>query len=81
MQRVKAGVDGLIVVRVKEVSPAADAQIQEGDVITQVNGEKVTTTQEFARIVGKTKKGDYLKLYVYNPRADVSRFALVKLED
>ncbi len=81
MQRVKAGVDGLMVVRVKEVSPAADAQIQEGDVITQVNGEKVTTTQEFARIVGKTKKGDYLKLYVYNPRADVSRFALVKLED
>ncbi len=81
MQRVKAGIDGLIVVRVKEVSPAADAQIQEGDVITQVNGEKVTTAEEFGRIVARAKKGDYLKLYVYNPRADVSRFALVKLED
>jgi serine protease Do len=81
MQRIRAGIDGLIVVRVKEVSPAADAQIQEGDVITQVNGEKVSTTQEFARIVSKTKKGDYLRLYVYNPRADASRFALVKLED
>ncbi len=81
MQRIKAGIDGLIVVRVKEVSPAADAQIQEGDVITQVNGEKVTTTEEFGKIVARAKKGDYLRLYVYNPRADLSRFALVKLED
>ena len=81
MQRVKTGVEGLLVVRVKEVSAAADAQIQEGDVITSVNGEKVTTTDEFGKIVGKAKKGDYLKLYVYSPRADNSRFALVKIED
>ena len=81
MQRVKTGVEGLLVVRVKEVSPAADAAIQEGDVITSVNGEKVTTTDEFGKIVGKAKKGDYLKLYVYSPRADNSRFALVKIED
>ena len=81
MQRVKTGVEGLLVVRVKEVSPAADAQIQEGDVITSVNGEKVTTTDEFGKIVGKAKRGDYLKLYVYSPRADNSRFALVKIED
>jgi serine protease Do len=81
MQRIKAGIEGLIVVRVKEVSPAADAQISEGDVITQVNGEKVSTAEEFGRIVSKAKKGDYLKLYVYSPRADLSRFALVKLTD
>ncbi len=81
MQRIKAGIEGLIVVRVKEVSPAADAQIQEGDIITQVNGEKVTTAEEFGKLVAKAKKGDYLRLYVYNPRADISRFALVKLED
>ena len=81
MQRIKTGVEGLLVVRVKEVSPAADAQIQEGDVITHVNGEKVTTTDEFGKIVAKARKGDYLKLYVYSPRADASRFALVKLED
>ncbi len=81
MQRIKAGIEGLIVVRVKEVSPAAEAQISEGDVITQVNGEKVSTAEEFGKIVSKAKKGDYLKLYVYSPRADVSRFALVKLDD
>ena len=57
MQRVKTGVEGLLVVRVKEVSPAADAQIQEGDVITSVNGEKVTTTDEFGKIVGEGEEG------------------------
>ena len=81
MQRIKPEVEGLLVVRVKEVSPAADANIQEGDIITQVNGQKIVSTDEFAKLVAKAKKGDYLKLYVYNPRADVSRFALVKLED
>jgi serine protease Do len=81
MQRIKGEVEGLLVVRVKEVSPAADALIQEGDIITQVNGQKVTTAEEFGRLVAGAKKGDYLKLYVYNPRADVSRFALVKIGD
>ena len=81
MQRIKADVDGLVVVHVKEVSAAADAGIQEGDIITQVNGQKVGTTEEFGKAIAKAKKGDYLKLYVYNPRANVSRFALVKIGD
>ena len=81
MERIKADVDGLVVVHVKEVSPAADAGIQEGDIITQVNGQKVGSTDDFGKVVGKAKKGDYLKLYVFNPRANVSRFALVKIDD
>ncbi len=81
MQRLKADVDGLLVVRVKEVSAAADAGIQEGDIITQVNGQKVGTTEDFGKVVSRAKKGDYLKLYVYHPRANVSTFALVKIGD
>jgi S1-C subfamily serine protease len=80
MQRIKSGIDGLLVVRVKEVSPAADAAIQEGDVITAVNGQKVSTADEFGKVVAKAKKGEYLKLYVFNPRANISRFALVKID-
>jgi serine protease Do len=81
MQRIKADVDGLVVVHVKEVSAAADAGIQEGDIITQVNGQKIGTTEEFGKVVSRAKKGDYLKLYVYHPRANVSTFALVKIGD
>lgn len=73
-------IDGLYVSRVKEVSPAADAQLREGDVITQVNGRAVTSTDEFGRIVSGTPKGEYLRLYVFRPKAKVSFFALVKIE-
>src|SRR5499427_2498075 len=67
MQRIKADVDGLLVVHVKEVSAAADAGISEGDIITQVNGQKVGSTEDFGKVVSRAKKGDYLKLYVFHP--------------
>ena len=75
------GVEGLYVAHVKEVSPAADAQLREGDVITQVNGRPVTTAEEFGKIVRATPKGEYLRLYVTRPQAKFSFFALVKIED
>jgi len=81
MQRIRQGVEGLLVVHVKEVSAAADAGIQEGDIITQVNGQRVSGADEFGKLVARARKGEYLKLYVYSPRADVSRFALVKIGD
>ena len=56
-----AAIDSPIHERIKEVSAAADAGIQEGDIITQVNGQKVGTTEEFGKLVGKAKKGDFLK--------------------
>jgi serine protease Do len=75
------GLEGLYVAHVKEVSPAADAQLREGDVITQVNGRAVSSVDEFGKIVKSTAKGEYLKLYVTRPQAKVSFFALVKIED
>jgi serine protease Do len=73
--------EGLYVQHVKEVSPAADANLREGDVITQVNGRPVGSSEEFGRIVKDTPKGDYLRLYVLRPQAKVSFFALVKIGD
>ena len=80
MAGVEGKVDGLLVTSVKEVSPAADAQLREGDVITQVNGKPVTSPEEFGKIVQGTPKGEYLRLYVFRPQAKVSFFALVKIE-
>jgi serine protease Do len=72
--------DGLYVQHVKEVSPAADAGLREGDVITSVNGHPVGSSEDFGKIVKNTAKGDYLRLYVLRPQAKVSFFALVKIE-
>ena len=74
-------VKGLLVVHVKEVSPAFDAQLRDNDIILQVNGRPVTSTEEFGRIVSAAKRGDYLKLYVLRLQPKASFFALVKIED
>ena len=76
-----AKIEGLYVEHVKEVSPAADASLRDGDIITQVNGRAITSTDEFARIVKGTSKGEYLRIYFYRPQAKVSLFALVKIEE
>ncbi|MGE5278681.1 MAG: Do family serine endopeptidase [Acidobacteriota bacterium] len=80
MAGLESSMQGLFVVHVKEVSPAADAGLADGDVITQVNGQTVTSTDEFGRIVKAAKKGDYVRLYVYRPQAKISFFALVKID-
>ena len=80
MGGLEATTQGLLVVHVKEVSPAADAGLTDGDIITQVNGKTVTEMEEFSRIVKAAKSGDYLRLYVYRPQGKVSFFALVKID-
>ncbi|MEO8217099.1 MAG: Do family serine endopeptidase [Acidobacteriota bacterium] len=55
---------GVVVTFVKEVSPAGDANLQEGDVITQVNGKPVNNVTELKRIIEATQSGEYLRFYV-----------------
>src|SRR5262249_44643952 len=54
----ETSVEGLYVEHVKEVSPAYDANIRDGDIITQVNGRTVSSTNEFAKIVKGVAKGE-----------------------
>jgi serine protease Do len=81
MLGLSSSIDGLYVEHVKEVSPAADASLRDGDIITQVNGRAITSTDEFAKIVKGTGKGEYLRIYYYRPQAKVSLFALIKIDD
>ena len=81
MLRLESNIEGLYVAHVKEVSPAADANLREGDIITQINGRPATTVEDFGKLVKATRKGEYLRLYFYRPQAKVSLFALVKIED
>ena len=82
MQSIPTSVSGLLVVNVKEVSAAADAGIREGDVITEVNGRRLTSTDDFGKLVSGARKGEYLRLYIVRSRpAPVSFFALVKIEE
>jgi serine protease Do len=45
------GVDGALIARIGPDSPAASAKLQEGDVILELNGRKVATTQMLQAVV------------------------------
>ncbi|MCI0548168.1 MAG: DegQ family serine endoprotease [Candidatus Rokubacteria bacterium] len=52
------GTEGVIVVRVDEEGPAAEAGLQRGDVIRELNRLPVRSMQEFERIARDVKAGD-----------------------
>jgi serine protease Do len=52
--------EGVIVARVDEGSAAADAGIQRGDVVREINRQKIRNTADYERITRDTKDGDRL---------------------
>ena len=58
---------GVIVTDVKNVSPAGEANITEGDVISEVQGQKVTSLDEFRSVIEKVRSGQRVRVYVTTP--------------
>ena len=70
---------GVVITDVNPVSPAAEAGLAPGDVITELNGTDVTRVEELHTQVDQAKPGGYLRFYVYRPRADARFYAIVKV--
>ncbi len=80
MYGVERDVEGVVITRVKSVSPAAEEGLSRGDVISQALGEPVTSVDDLERLVGEVDEGGLLRLYVYRPRTDRSFFAILRLD-
>lgn len=57
--------DGALVAGVSTNSPAQEAGLQEGDVITAVNGEAITVSSDLKSKISSSEVGDILSLEVY----------------
>lgn len=57
--------EGAAVKSIEEDGPAAEAGLEENDIITAVNGEEVKGSKELAAIVGDASPGDILVLTIY----------------
>jgi len=79
--RIGEDVDGLVVTKVKPVSPAGFEGLRESDVILEANGAKVTTTEQLSKQIEQVDKGGFLRLYVYRPAAGRSFHAVLELEE
>ena len=79
--RIEADIDGVVVTRVKPLSPAGEEGMTPGLIITEANGEPVNRPSDLRSIIGDVEDGGYLRLYIYIPRADAYRFVILKLEE
>ena len=67
MYGIDDNVNGVVVTSVKNVSAAADAGISEGDVISEVQGTKVGSIDQFRNAVNAAKSGQTIRMYVTTP--------------
>jgi S1-C subfamily serine protease len=75
-----AGLDEIAGVRIEEVNPgsaAAGAGLSPGDVVTHIDGVKVTSSPDFMAKVGQHRPGDELKVdYIRNRKRQQARVRL-----
>ncbi len=72
-------VQGVIVTKVSDSSPADEAGLNSGDVIMRVDAHDVTTPQEFTDALSSLKSGTMVRLYVYRPQAEQKSFVFLRL--
>jgi S1-C subfamily serine protease len=61
-------VRGIIISDVYRKGPAEKAGIKVGDIVLEVNGDKVNSEEELASILDDANPGDVMKLKVYRDR-------------
>ncbi len=67
LHNVPENLNGVIVTDVKNVSPAGEANINEGDVISEVQGQRVSNVEEFRAVIDKVRSGQRVRMYVSTP--------------
>lgn len=79
--RIEEDIEGVVVTRVRPLSPAGEEGMTPGLVITEANGVPVSRPSELRAAIADVDAGGYVRLYVYSPRADINRFVILKLEE
>jgi serine protease Do len=67
LHNVPENLTGVIVTNVKNVSPAGEANLSEGDVISEVQGQRVTNVEEFRAVIDRVRSGQRVRVYVSTP--------------
>jgi serine protease Do len=75
--RLKPDVNGVVITDVPDGSPAADAGLQRGDVIEEINRRKVNSISDYRRIVSELGKNAFVLLV---NRGGNTRFVVVQPE-
>jgi len=71
---------GVLVTRVDAIGPAAEAGIERGHVLMEINRRVVGSMADFARVTNGVEPGDVLMLYVYVPELDQRSLRTVRID-
>jgi len=72
--------NGVVVTNVKEVSAAGEVGLNEGDVITEVQGQPIKSIDDFRAAIERAKSGSTIRVYVVSPargRGGVSGYRFI----
>jgi serine protease Do len=75
-----SGLSGVVVWRVDAVGPAADADIERGDVILEINRKTAGSLADYDRLVGAAKSGEVLTVLVFKPTVSQRRLSTVRVD-
>jgi serine protease Do len=68
--------EGVLVERVEPGGKAAEAGVQSGDVIKEINHQAIKSVQDYTSMTSKLKKGDVVQMFIWRVNAG---FVVVKL--
>ena len=73
---------GALVTDVNKNSPADKAGLQQGDIITEFNGQRVKTMRDLPRLVGESEVGKPAKLKIWRKKRFITKTVVLgRLED
>jgi len=75
------GLTGVMAWFVDAVGPAADADIERGDVILEINRRQVASPADFHNLVAAAQPGDILAVYLYKASTGQRRLATVHVDE
>ena len=78
--RVEGGQNGVIVINVAQLSPAAEAGLVPGDLILEINKHPVRSLVEYQKLISHFKREDVVMLLISRPKND-TRIVTLRLAD
>jgi serine protease Do len=72
---------GVLISRVETSSAAADAGLERGDVLLELNRKPVGSAADYRRLAADARPGDILTLFVYVPEAHQRELKTLRVDD
>jgi len=66
---------------VEPMSSSSDADVERGNVLLEINRQRVESLADFKRIARGAHPGDILTLYIYSPDIDQRQLKTIRIED